>query len=328
MDKQKLKKVLFIIVCLFIIIQLFSYLLYVGGGYFQSQNARSRAQKLYTLSYWTSLMLNQQAKTLSNTVTVVSQMEVPLLPEEKLYEIDNSKVQILGKRTVKNMSDFGSQIFLTAILKNTAEVGIPNITITKIIIYDKNKNVVARNDDYNKVISIPYGGEYPFTFELLFEKNNPELLKSNDFADFDIELNIPSFRVSKKAVRLEITDLSQISIESDDSDGLKYFRLKYRMNLVNNTDKVVSNIRRLSFFKHNDTTLTKMEDVCCTQVGFNNSSGQVENIINLSKEKETYILNPHEKRPYEFEMITEAALYDKKINPKDIQLVIFVTGAQ
>ncbi len=328
MDKQKLKKALFLIIFLFILIQLISFLLYIGAGYFQSRNARSRAQKLYTMSYWASLMLNQQAKELSNTVTIPKQEQDVSTPKGTLYQIDRSKILISGKRIVKHTYNTSQQVLLTAMLKNTAEVGIPNITITKIIIYDKNKNIVARKDDYNNVISIPYGGEYPFTFELLFEKDNPELSKSNSFTDFDIELSIPPFRVNEKAIRLEINDLKQISKEEDVIDGLKYFRFKYSVIIANNTEKTISNIRRLSFLKHNDITLTKMDGACCTQVGFINSSFPDEEIINLSKREEIYTLNSREKRSYEFEMITEAALYDSKINPKNIQLVIFVTGAQ
>ena len=313
-----MKKILFILIGLFLILQIASYSLLLTGNYFLNRNAKSRATKLYNLSYWSSLTLNQKAKSLSSNIGV-SQNSNPSKPSKVVYNIDNSKVSVTGKRIVRHNSTYGQEIALTAILKNNAEVGIPNVKITKIVIYDDKNNIVATKQDYNKEIAITYQGEYPFS--LLLDLNKSEIINANNF---DIEFVIPPFSLNEKVVRLDVLSQKMVSVKTDGGDGLKSFQYVYRVLLANNTDKEIGNIRRTSFLKHKDVTLTRIGEACCPPVNFEIKSNN--EILSLDSKKYVDTLKPQEQREYEFKINSDVSLYDTDINPANIQLISYFVG--
>ena len=178
--------------------------------------------------------------------------EVKDKSKKTVYNIDKSKVLVTGKRTQSftgpNLSSELSQVItLSAILKNNAEVGIPSVKINKITIFDDKNNIVAVKQNYNNDVSIPYQGEFPFSFILLLNKSEaPDGIKASNF---DIDYEIPPFSLNEKVVRLGVTNQKTISIKTDGPDGSGNFNYSftYKVLLSNNSDKEVSNIRRISF---------------------------------------------------------------------------------
>ena len=288
------------------------------GYYFYNNRYYGRAKKCYILSYVTSLSLNQNAKNLYYKNTPQKEQTISV---EKKYNIPLSDITITGKKIVKHKYISETVIVLSAILKNNAEVGIPIVKIKKLTIYDRNHKVVATKTKFEQDISpLVYQGEYPFSILLPFD--NAQVI---DAEDFEIELDIPAFTKNEKVVRLNFLNQKIMSFDTVDLGITKSFQYKYEVTIENNTDKEVDNIKRISFLKHNDVTLTRIGDVCCHNVEFETQSNN-KNVLNLDPKDFTYNLKPYEKKEYEFQINSDEALYDVDINPKNIQLVLYFIG--
>ncbi len=267
---------------------------------------------------------NNKTVVVATTQQNILATSTPIL-EKVVYRIDKSKVLVTGKKTTSYSGpslftdNDGQVVTLSAILKNNAEVGIPSLKINKIVIYDGSNNIVATKKDYNKEVSIPYQGEFPFSLILTLDKS--EKIVANNF---NIEFEIPPFSINEKVVRLDISSqkIKSVEVSEPDGSGIIDYKFTYVVLLSNNNDKEVSNIRRISFLKSNGETLTKISDACCNQVSFEIKSE--DNILSLDEKKYIEVLRPYEQKEYEFEI--SPMLYDKVIDVNSIELVSYFIG--
>jgi hypothetical protein len=312
------KRIIFVIILLFILLQIVSLSLLKLGHYFYNNGGYEKAKKFYFLSYTASLSLNQKAKNLYYANKSQKEQAVNV---EKKYNISPSEITIMGKRIVQHKYINNTVITLSAILKNNAEIGIPIVKIKKLTIYDKSHKEVATKTKFEQDISpLVYQGEFPFSILLSFDKS--QVIEAEDF---EIELDIPAFTKNDKVIRLNVLDQKIMSFDTVDLGKTKSFQYKYKVTIENNTDKEVDNINRVSFLKHKDIALTRMGDVCCHSVKFETQSNN-KDVLSLDQKDFSYSLKAYEKKEYEFQISSDEVLYDVDINPKNIQLVVYFVG--
>ena len=304
---------------LFLFFQLISILTLYAGNYFLESHATRKAQVLFTTSYWTSLTLNKVPLELVKDINKIKP-EVEIKDPKIIHKIDSSEVSVSDKKITTQEYDAGHKtITLSAILKNNAKVGIPSIKLSNITMYNNDNVVIAKKQDYDKNIFMPYGTEYPFTFQII----NPS--EPLDVSDFSVEMSIPEFTINEKAVRLDTSNAKLLSVETFEAQSGKNYTFRYRFTIGNNTDREVNNIRRLTFLKHEGHTLTLMEDACCTQVAFVPPS--TSNYPSLGNSGYVWSLKPQEQREFELQISPNPELYTTDINSQNIELINYIFGA-
>ncbi|HUW24792.1 MAG TPA: hypothetical protein VMW04_04165 [Patescibacteria group bacterium] len=326
---MKFRIILFILIPVFIIIVsavgLSYFTLKKGDSYFDQGNY-SQAAKFYQLSNILSLSLNKRAKvrmqnslnellkTGNNPSSLQSSLTIPL-----------NEISVINKRVVsKDYSNGNRSITISAIVKNNSDIGIPAVNIKRITMYDEDHKKVAEKTEFEDGSFMIVGrGEMPFS--LSFSVETPKLI---EVKDFDLELKIPSFKPTSRSIRLKATNPVRLSTETSDVylEKGKVYNFEYKTTLTNDTDKIVENIRRVSFLKHKGFTLTRIGEACCTQVSFRNDGGNSGG-LNLNKVTYDYSLNPGESRDYIFKILTDPLLIDSLINPSEIELVTYFIGS-
>lgn len=328
--KQFLKIILVFFALSFVVIGGSSYVtLKIGNVYFSKGNY-SKSYSFYKVSYLLSFGLNKRADLRMNKSQEESLLKQPNNNgAQVLQTIPLDKISIAGKRVVvkeyarTNNSVNYEDITLSTIVLNNSGVGIPVVKIKKVTLYDSSHNQVAVKTDINDSFPLVSQGEFPFSFAFYIENSKPIEVK-----DFDLELEIPPFRLNKNVARLKTSNLTRISTETIDMYPNKgnVYNFEYRVTLMNDTDKKVDNIRYISLLKHNGFALTRLGTACCPQVTFTNKNNNGSQVLNLNDATYSYSLNPGESKEYNFKIGTDPLLIDSLINPNEIQLVIYFFG--
>lgn len=292
-----------------------------ANHYYEKENY-SKAKELYSISYVSSLGLNSKAKIrMTNSEEKAHQLSNKVqTPQQTFVTIPLEQISITGKRVVYLQYSSGQDITLSAMVKNNSGIGIPSIKIKKVTMYDgSNKEIAVKTDFGNETFPLVNQGEYPFSLNLFFEKQ-----KQIEIKDFNLELEIPSFKPNNQVVRLSVTKLVRVST---DVQYMNYpvFTFEYKTTITNDSDGVVDNIYRISFLKYKDFALTRIGMACCLVVSFEKENES--QVLNLDKQVITYSLNPKESKDYRFKIQTDPLLIDSIIDPSTIELVTYFIGS-
>lgn len=300
-----------------------------SANYYFEKGNYSKAKELYSISYMSSFGLNSKAKIRmskseeENTRQLSNNTQST---QQTLITIPLDKISITGKRVMNQYHSTGQDITLSAIVKNNSGIGIPSVKIKKVTMLDgNNKEVAVKTDFGNETIPLVNQGEYPFSLLIFLEKQKPIEVK-----DFNLELEIPSFKPNNRVVRLSLTKPIRVSTETMDMYPMypgkaNTFNFEYKTTVTNDSDGVVDNIYRISFLKYKDFALTRIGAACCSPVNFEKENDS--QILNLDKPIITYSLNPKESREYRFKISTDPALIDSLIDPSTIELITYFIGS-
>lgn len=291
-----------------------------ANHYFEKENYY-KAKKLYSISYVSSLGLNSRAKIrMANSEEALQLSNKAQSSQQTLIIIPLEKISITGKRVINQYHSGSQDITLSAIVKNNSGIGIPSVKIKKVTMYDgSNKEIAVKTDFENDTFPLVNQGEYPFSLNFFLEKQ-----KQIEIKNFDLELEIPSFKPNSQVVRLSVTKPVRISTEVLYMD-YPVFTFEYKTTVINDSDRVVDNIYRISFLKYKDFALTRIGMACCLAVSFEKENES--QIINLDKPVITYSLNPKESKEYKFKISTDPLLIDSIIDPSTIELVTYFIGS-
>lgn len=329
--KIKPKYLFLILITTFIILIVLiglSFITLRSGNYYFEKGDYTKANRLYSISNMLSLGLNNRAK-----------IRISKSQEENTRQLSNNTqssnqtlttvsldiISITGKKVINTYYSTNQDIALSAIVKNNSGIGIPSVKLKKVTMYNgNNKEVAVKTDFGNETFPLVNEGEYPFSLLFFLEKQKPIEVK-----DFNLELEIPSFKPNDHVARLSVTKPVRISTETMDMYPVKAntFNFEYKTTVTNDSDRVVDNIYRISFLKYKDFALTRIGTACCPPVNFENKNEQDSQILNLNKADYIYSLNPKESRDYIFKISTDPALIDILIDPANIELVTYFIGS-
>lgn len=290
-------------------------------NYFFEKGNYAKAKKLYSISYISSLCLNSRAKIrMANSEEALQLPNKAQSSQQTLTIIPLEKISITGKRVIGQYHSSSQDITLSAIVKNNSGIGIPSVKIKKVTMYDGSNKVVAVKTDFgNETFPLVNQGEYPFSLNFFLEKQ-----KQIEIKDFNLELEIPSFKPSNQVVRLSVTKPVRVSTEVQYMD-YPVFTFEYKTTVTNDSDGVVDDIYRISFLKYKDFALTRIGMACCLAVSFEKENKS--QVLNLDKPVITYSLNPKESKEYKFKISTDPLLIDSIIDPSTIELVNYFIGS-
>lgn len=294
----------------------------IGNYYFTKKNYFT-AKKLYKFSLQSSLGLNARAqlRIISTDAEIRRLVQTTAdTPTHKSMKVSPDQILIKGKKVLNFSNSFEQHIVLTALIRNSLEVGIPTIRIKKITLYDRNHKIVATKNSNTALGPLVSKGEFPFSLYLVLDKS-----KQIDVTDFDIELEIPSFVKNDRVVRLTILEQKRLSLEVIEVSGKNVYKYNYRVTLKNDSTKEISNIYRISFLKQGETILTRIGSACCNDVKFEEQNGK-SSILSLDSPTYSYSLKSGESRDHQFQINSDEVLYDNSIDSDKIELVAYFIG--